>query len=97
MQFGVEVAGDAGEDHGIRLGAVDEVLGGGRGVHESHAADGDDDVQRVAGVRGEFAVQHGEARAVLLAHVGARVGDVCGFFFQSADDGDGTGHGSSIR
>ena len=95
MQGRVEIAGDAGEDHGIRMTDVDQMLRGGRNVHHTHAANGGDDVAFGAPVGRQRAACNGETGFVGDGDVVQSGRDVRDFFIHGADDGD-CGHVSSF-
>ena len=75
MQVLVEIARDTGENHGLRLVAVDEMLRGGGGGHQTHAAHRGDDVHLLARVGGECAARDGQAGGLVACGAGERGGD----------------------
>ena len=69
VQVPVEVAGDAGEDHRVGMVCVDQVLGGGGGVDQSHAADGRDGGDGASFVGSQRAARHVEAGLAVVGDV----------------------------
>ncbi len=96
MQVLVEVAGDAGEDHGLGMHQVNEELRGGGRVHQTHAPHGHGDVEFLPRIGRQRAPGDAEARTLGHGHVVKRVRDVCGLLVEGGNDGDGL-HGSPSR
>ena len=93
----VEVACDAGEDHGVGMAQVDEVLRGGGRVDQPHAADGGGDLDGSAVRGGQGAADHVQAGCGGVGHVVERGGDMRHLLVHGTDDGDGGHAGSCSR
>ena len=88
VQMRVEIACDAGEDHGVRLVRVDEMLRGGGDIDGAHAANRCRNVDASALVGFDGAARHADAgflRYGDVAQCGCDIGD---FLVHGADDGD---------
>jgi len=89
MQMGVEVAGNAGENHGIRSELVNQQLRGGGCIDQPHTAYRCGDLNHVGSKRIHGAGDDVKAALGGVGHARERFGNQRHFLVQRADNSHG--------